>query len=146
MFFQHRLDNKNSWKQLTWIYLSALLSTHRLEVFFSSKLGIIFFNVSKHSFRWARLSDDKTPKHRERRQQSVRHLKLKLKTMVCSIRCWICLIFDFGTLVNWVNSPMLLELAVNLSGPCPVGWAQMSLSKNALNWQKLTPLLKYDLG
>lgn len=44
-------------QQLTWMYLNALLSTLRLEVFFSSILGMFFFRVSKHSFKCARLTD-----------------------------------------------------------------------------------------
>lgn len=37
------------------MYLSALLNTLRLEVFFSSTLGMFFLRVSKHSFKCARL-------------------------------------------------------------------------------------------
>lgn len=51
--FQSNIRNQ----QLTWMYLSALLSTLRLEVFFSSMLGMFFFSVSKHSFKCARLTD-----------------------------------------------------------------------------------------
>ena len=44
---------------LTWMYLKALRSTLRLDVFFSSTLGMFFFNISKHSFKCARLEEQK---------------------------------------------------------------------------------------
>jgi len=40
------------------MYLKALLRTLRLEVFFSSTLGMFFFRVSKHSFKCARLKKE----------------------------------------------------------------------------------------
>lgn len=39
----------------TWMYRKALLRTLRFEVFLSSTLGMLRFNVSKHSFKCARL-------------------------------------------------------------------------------------------
>lgn len=38
-----------------WMYRKALLRTLRFEVFLSSTLGMLRFNVSKHSFKCARL-------------------------------------------------------------------------------------------
>lgn len=49
------------WKRRapTWIYLKALRSTLRLDVFLSSTFGMFLFRVSKHSFKCARLGGGK---------------------------------------------------------------------------------------
>lgn len=76
----------------TWMYRKAPLRTLRFEVFLSSTLGMLRFNVSKHSFKCARLKKTQvgrqltghTPETNSTRGESLIGALIQQSTYTCA--------------------------------------------------------------